>query len=118
MSDPLASYSFLPWLRRGMASQITRDESAGIGATAAPRASVGVGITFNADPTLSTSVTLSLNGPGEAIGVDPRVVVRVVPQRDVHGGIGGQLFEHESSIHVAGVEDEVGTPERRDQRPR
>jgi len=83
MSDPLASYSFLPWLRRGLASQITRDDGSAAN-PAVPRASVAVGITFNADPALSTSVTLALNGPGEAAGIDPRSVIRAVPQRDVH----------------------------------
>jgi hypothetical protein len=83
MSDPLASYSFLPWLRRGLASQITRDDGA-VADPPVPRASIALGMTFNNDPGLSTSVTLGVAGPGEAAGIDPRVVVRVVPQRDVH----------------------------------
>jgi hypothetical protein len=74
------AYSFLPWLRRGIASQITQPPGAAARASVAvtlhlegPRAS-GTG-TATADVTHA----VSLYGPGDVIGVDQRAVVRTDP---------------------------------------
>lgn len=80
MSEPLASYAFLPWLRRGIGSDITRvDGTAG----ATPRVSVEVGVRFNADDARSVSVDLSLFGPGEVKSLDVRAITRVWPRPGV-----------------------------------
>jgi len=74
------AYSFLPWLRRGIASQITQSPGA------AARASVAVplhleGPRVSGGGTLTADVahTVSLYGPGDVIGVDQRAVVRTDP---------------------------------------
>jgi hypothetical protein len=78
MSGPVATYAFLPWLRRGLASEIARPDGT---LTGEPRASVAVKILLDAagDPR-EIPVPLALHGPGEVAGVDPRVVIRSVPK--------------------------------------
>jgi hypothetical protein len=74
VTDGSASYSFLPWLRQGLASEITRADDTLPGA---PRAEVPITITIDAagDPREVTAV-LALFGPGEVAALDPRVVIR------------------------------------------
>lgn len=69
-----ATVSFLPWMRRGISTAITRrDDDPGT----APRAQVPVTITF--DGNLGATASIDLVGPGEITGLDPRVVVRTYP---------------------------------------
>ena len=74
MSDPLGSYSFLSWIRRGVGVEIARVDGTGN----APRAEIPVTISLN-QGTLSAPVALAFIGPGEVAGVDPRVVARTWP---------------------------------------
>src|SRR5882672_4436212 len=76
MEVPVGSYAFLPWLRRGMSTEIARVDGAGPNA---PRASVPVQLDFNSGQ-LSASAKLDLFGPGEVTGIDPRAVIRTWPQ--------------------------------------
>ena len=78
MSDTLATYAFLPWLRRGMASEITRPDG---GMTGAARADVPITVKLDAagDPR-DVVVPLALYGPGEVAGIDRRVVIRTNPK--------------------------------------
>jgi hypothetical protein len=76
-----ASYSFLPWYRRGIG---------GLAAAPAPnsaRATVMVdldiaGEPVAAGPALTARVTrnVELYGPGDIVGIDPRAIVRVEPR--------------------------------------
>src|SRR5262245_49960305 len=75
-----ATYAFLPWLRRGMATAIKRQD--GGGPTGA-RAEIDVAVSLN-DGSLSASTTLSLFGPGEITGLDPHTVIRTWPRPDVY----------------------------------
>ena len=76
MSDPLATYAFLPWIRRGIGADIARiDATPGT----EPRISVPVDVRFNADDGLSGTVNLALFGPGEVRNVDFRAVTRTWP---------------------------------------
>jgi hypothetical protein len=77
----VTAYSFLPWLRRGIASQITGDPGA------ATRASVPVRLQVTGTPVgggspLSTEVsqTVQMYGPGDIIGIDSRAIVRTEPR--------------------------------------
>jgi hypothetical protein len=79
MSDLLAQYIYLSWLRRGVGTEIAQRESDG---SAAPRVQIPVTVEFNAG-TLSATVPLELLGTGEASGFDPRAVVRTWPRPDV-----------------------------------
>ena len=78
----LGTYSFLPWLRQGIANQITdADEDAGVRV----RAHVDVGLELRGDKldggtdTKPVSKPVALAGPGDIVGIDPRTVVRLEP---------------------------------------
>ncbi|HEY6793074.1 MAG TPA: hypothetical protein VI248_00150 [Kineosporiaceae bacterium] len=81
MTNP--AYSFLPWLRHGIATAIT---AADHDAAVKTRAAVDVKVTVSGDRVgggtpLSADVSqrVSLYGPGDIIGIDPRAVVRTDP---------------------------------------
>lgn len=69
-----ASFAFVSWVRRGIATAIeTRDDP---GASIA-RVTIPVNVQFNAS--LDADVRLGLHGPGEVIGFDERAVSRRWP---------------------------------------
>jgi hypothetical protein len=74
----LASYTFLPWLRRGLATRIERPDAPG---GAAPRVSLPVSVRLDtsAGPRPVTA-NLALTGPGEVKSIDPRVIIRRYPR--------------------------------------
>lgn len=80
MSTSSGAYAFLPWLRRGVSAQIERVDGEG---PAAARGVIPAHLSLN-EGTLSADVRLSLYGPGEVTGIDPRVVVRSWPRADIH----------------------------------
>ncbi|MEU8364274.1 hypothetical protein AB0C27_50480 [Nonomuraea sp. NPDC048882] len=79
MTD-IGTYSFLPWLRRGIANLITTAPGG------APRASIGVDLKITGATagggTISAPVhrDVQLYGPGDVIGLDPRSIVRTEPR--------------------------------------
>ncbi|MBI5301751.1 MAG: hypothetical protein HY868_06425 [Chloroflexi bacterium] len=78
MADPLPKYRFLPWTRRGLAAAIPQLDT---GANLPARAPLPVAITVtNVAP---TGVNLELYGPGDVIGVDPRLIVRTDPRPNI-----------------------------------
>jgi hypothetical protein len=82
MSVSIATYSFLPWLRGGLANQIT---SADLDETVKLRAQVQVALELaGSGPAgnVTDSVTrkLALFGPGDIVGIDSRAIVRVEPR--------------------------------------
>jgi hypothetical protein len=84
MSDTLGTYSFLPWLRLGIANTITAADN---DPTVKLRASIPVALTLTGHPVkdgpdLSASVSrnVDLYGPGDVIGIDPRAIVKVEPR--------------------------------------
>jgi len=74
----LASYTFLPWLRRGLGARIDRPDAPG---GAAPRVSLPVSLRLDtsAGPRVATA-NLALIGPGEVKSLDPRVIIRRFPR--------------------------------------
>jgi hypothetical protein len=73
MAD-LATYAFLPWARRGLAARVETPDAPALPARAALR----VGLTVsNLTP---KEVSLALYGPGDVIGVDPRMILRTDPR--------------------------------------
>ncbi|MDB5847267.1 MAG: hypothetical protein JWP29_1019, partial [Rhodoferax sp.] len=77
------SYQFLPWARRGLArAHQVSDNNASLPA----RPQVKVGLTLQARQdgigaaAVSGSIDLSVYGPGDVIGIDPRLVVRTDPK--------------------------------------
>jgi len=82
--NPVATYSFLPWLRQGVANAIT---AADLDASVKTRATTHVELTLSGDPvaggaelTASIGQDIALYGPGDIIGIDPRAVIRTDPR--------------------------------------
>ncbi|MBV9493728.1 MAG: hypothetical protein JOZ54_05750, partial [Acidobacteria bacterium] len=80
MSDAIGTYSFLPWLRQGIANQITA------GAVEGGRALMSVQVQLHgdaaeggADANGVVNRTVALYGPGDIVGVDGRSVFRTEP---------------------------------------
>jgi hypothetical protein len=77
---PLGTYSFLPWLRQGIAGEVT---AAAVGA----RAPVTVQLQLSGEPvgggtalTRDVSRPIELFGPGDVVGIDTRAIVRTEPR--------------------------------------
>ncbi|MFL5335848.1 MAG: hypothetical protein ACJ8H8_22370, partial [Geminicoccaceae bacterium] len=78
MSDPLATYTFLPWMRQGIAAKIPQPDPLGPGGPA-ERAAVRIALTVNDQVDFAANEVLLL-GPGDVIGVQPQAVVRTEPR--------------------------------------
>ncbi len=82
MSPPLGTYSFLPWLRSGLANQIT---SADLDQNVKVRAEVAVQLQISGQgeggtSTETVSRKVALYGPGDVVGIERRAIVRVEPR--------------------------------------
>jgi hypothetical protein len=70
-----AGYTFLPWARRGLVAEITAPDD---GRALPARATTPVTVTVeNAG---RDGVTVTMLGPGDVMGLDPRLVVRTEPR--------------------------------------
>ena len=78
-NGPVASYTFLPWLRRGLAARIARQDVDG--GVAAPRVQMPLSLTLDtSEGPKVTTAQLALIGPGEVKSLDPRVIIRRFPR--------------------------------------
>lgn len=81
MSLHLGSYSFLPWLRRGIANQLQ-----GASGAAGARATIPVNLTLEGVATDNTLLQqtiqrdVALYGPGDIVGIDRRAIIKVEPR--------------------------------------
>ncbi len=76
--DTLRNYTFLPWLRQGIASAISVDDRLGEGSGASPeRAGVSVGFRVNGEP---VARDVQLLGPGDVVGINPRAIIKTEPR--------------------------------------
>ena len=80
----IATYSFLPWLRQGVANTMTAADG---DTTVKTRASISVGLLLTGQPvgggavlTQPLSQNIALYGPGDIVSVDARAIVRLEPQ--------------------------------------
>jgi hypothetical protein len=89
----LAHYSFIPWLRQGIASRITENDAQGrpVSGMAVERADLQVGITIEstdvADETrIETSIAkkVKMQGPPDVLAISNMAIVRVEPQAKVN----------------------------------
>lgn len=91
MAEDIAHYSFLPWLRQGLNSQIIEtDTLAAGGGTAVERAQLNVELTVHADAVegdggndQTISKVINVLGPGDILNVSERVIVRVNPPKNI-----------------------------------
>jgi hypothetical protein len=84
LSHPLGTYSFLPWLRLGIAGKVDAVDG---DATVALRATVPIGLRLAGEPAGGAAALertiereVQLVGPGDIVGLDPRVVFRTEPR--------------------------------------
>ncbi len=83
MSGTIATYSFLPWLRQGLANQI---QSADFDPSVKVRPQVTVQLEAKGDKpgggvdSIHVSRQVALFGPGDIVGIDKRAIVRVEPR--------------------------------------
>jgi hypothetical protein len=82
MSDTLATYSFLPWLRQGLANNITTGETSDIKL----RASIDIKLEVTPtkvdgkeDAHQFIDKAVQLYGPGDIVGIDSKVIVKTEP---------------------------------------
>jgi hypothetical protein len=82
LDEALGCYSFLPWLSRGLATEIIRQDD---GSTEGePHALFPITVWFNDAEDLTATVNLAVFGPGEVVGIDQRLIIRVWPTRDAN----------------------------------
>jgi hypothetical protein len=84
MSDDIAQYSFLPWLRRGIANSITTADNDPAVKT---RAKINVALTATGNPpgggapiVQPVAQDIALYGPGDVVGIDVRAIFRTDPR--------------------------------------
>jgi len=83
VSQQLPTYSFLPWLRTGVANSITQADG---DASVKVRATLPLDVTVTANQLDGSSTTqvvhrdVSLFGPGDIVGIDSRAIVKVDPR--------------------------------------
>ena len=75
MTTVSSTFRFLPWTRRGLADRVTGVDAGGP-IPVRPKVSVGLTITGTSE----VRYDQSLYGPGDVIGVDPRLIVRTDPR--------------------------------------
>lgn len=84
MSDPIATYSFLPWLRQGLANHI---QSGNENIAGKLRANIPVRLSITATQTDGNAATvdpidknIEIYGPGDIVGIDSRAIVKTEPR--------------------------------------
>jgi hypothetical protein len=82
--NPIATYSFLPWLRQGLANSITAADG---DKSVKTRASIHVELTLAGDPvgggaelTQTVAKDVLLYGPGDLMGIEVLPIVRTEPR--------------------------------------
>src|SRR6267142_6674585 len=81
--SPLGTYSFLPWLRQGMANQIASPD---FDNTVRVRAHIDVRVEGRGDKldggtdAVSVDHPVSLFGPADIVGIEQRAIVRTEPR--------------------------------------
>ena len=80
-------YRFMPWARRGLARSHRNPDAAGAPLPTRPKVSVGLTLQAkqdgNAVTAVSGNVDLTLYGPADIIGIDPRLVIRTDPKPNI-----------------------------------
>jgi hypothetical protein len=80
-------YRFMPWARRGLARSHRNADAANAPLAARPRVSVGLTLQAKRDGNAATAVSgnvdLTLYGPADVIGIDPRLVIRTDPKPNI-----------------------------------
>ncbi|MVM41360.1 hypothetical protein GO730_32850 [Spirosoma sp. HMF3257] len=80
-----SSYTFLPWLRRGLAKKITEPDPLTNAPASTPNASVMVGVKLLADDLEKQTILhqTTLLGPGDIIGIERDAIVKTEPRAGI-----------------------------------
>lgn len=78
MPSPIATYSFLPWVRQGLANQIQAGAT-NVRATVKVKLDL-VGTGIDADKHAPVERDVSIYGPGDIVGIDAKAIVRTEPR--------------------------------------
>ncbi|MGC1307097.1 MAG: hypothetical protein WA885_07700 [Phormidesmis sp.] len=80
----LGTYTFLPWLRQGIANSI---EDADLDPSVQSRASVNISLNLKGDPVEGTTLLeraiskdIELYGPGDIVGIDAKAILKAEPR--------------------------------------
>lgn len=80
-------YRFMPWARRGLARAHRNADTPGGSLALHPKVSIGLSLQAKHDgdrvTAVSGNIDLTLYGPGDIIGIDPRLVIRTDPKPNV-----------------------------------
>ncbi len=82
MSDPiLATYHFLPWVRRGVSAAINNPDSGPLPAHASLNVQLDISAQQPNAPATDTTagIQVQMYGPGDVLGIDPRHIIRTEP---------------------------------------
>ena len=82
MINKISTYSFLPWLRQGIANNIKTQD---LDSSVKVRASVDVALTLRGEgiePTETETISkdVALYGPGDIIGIQSKAIIKTEPQ--------------------------------------
>jgi len=91
MSDTLANYSFLPWVRLGLGNEILESDFLGgtiPGNASKERPEIQVNVKMEASKegnstTRDVTKTVKVQGPGDVLGINSQSVIRAHPKRGV-----------------------------------
>ena len=109
MSEILASYSFLPWVRQGLGNEIIEADTLGNALpnnAAVERPEILVKTTVKAtkgedNVSASISKTVKVQGPGDVLGINPKTIIRVHPKKGVDN------FETNNLCYVEFYEEDL-----------
>lgn len=83
MSEPIATYSFLPWMREGIANNIAEGDNDN---SVILRAHIPVDVTVTSTKKDGSTITspvpqsIELFGPGDVIGIDAKAIIKTEPR--------------------------------------
>ncbi len=80
MSDEIGTYSFLPWLRQGLANKVEAPVEADTkrGQITVTLNVTGAGLT--APGSQPVDKTVEIYGPGDIVGIDPKAIIKTEPR--------------------------------------
>lgn len=108
-----AEFSFLPWLRYGLGNEITEEDTLGVEPSSGavmdrPEVSVSFEVEASKDGAKGASSsenviskTVKIQGPGDVLGIDPKMVIRTHPKQGVDN------FEIENLAYVEFYEEDL-----------
>src|SRR5687767_13735637 len=80
-------YRFMPWVRRGLARSHVNEDNGQTALAVRPKVSIGLTLKARQDGNAATDVggkiDLTLYGPGDILGIDPRLIVRTEPKANI-----------------------------------